>query len=82
MPMDNIGDNCTQCHRDTARGSGLFVNRIPSETDTEEGWLCRKCQETECDVCGNLTSSYEVTESGLWVCENCKGCSGGDEQNE
>ena len=71
MDMKNIGDNCTQCGRSTALGSGLFVNRIPSITDTEEGYMCPECQQVECDSCGNLTLSYIVTESGLWVCENC-----------
>ena len=71
MDIEDIKDNCTHCGRSTAFGSGLHAMRIPSITDTKEGWLCQECQQVECDSCGNLTLSYLVTESGLWVCENC-----------
>ena len=44
----NIGNECTQCRKDTSLGSGRFVNRIPSGTDEFEGYLCPDCQvETE-----------------------------------
>lgn len=56
----DIGDRCTHCGRETAIGSGLFVDRIPSYTDSEQasewledwervdyisGYLCRECLE-------------------------------------
>lgn len=46
---------CVQCGRDTAFGSGLFVNRISAQTEFErddgvievrDGYLCPECQET------------------------------------
>ena len=49
--IKNIGDLCTSCHRDTSFGSGLFVNRIPSGTNTEDGYLCPDCQMYDCDRC-------------------------------
>jgi hypothetical protein len=42
--MTNIGDECTECRRDTSFGSSLFVDRIPSGTDDFEGYLCPECQ--------------------------------------
>ena len=47
----DIGDLCTHCHRDTSFGSGLFVNRIPSMTEDEDGYLCPECQMFDCDRC-------------------------------
>jgi cytochrome c553 len=44
MPAKDVGDLCTSCHRDTGAGSGLWVNRIPSLTESEDGYLCRECQ--------------------------------------
>ena len=70
--MKNIGDNCTHCGRSTAFGSGLFVNRIASITDTEEGWLCPECQQVECDICEKLTLNYAINDDGNIVCENCE----------
>ena len=47
----NIGNECTQCRKDTSPGSGRFVNRIPSGTEEFEGYLCADCQEaTEISV--------------------------------
>ena len=68
MTID-IGNECTECRRDTSFGSGLFVNRIPSGTDEFEGYLCPECQLTECDKCGELgdCSGY----SDLFVCHDC-----------
>jgi hypothetical protein len=40
----NIGNECTQCRKDTSFGSGRFVNRIPSGTDELEGYMCEDCQ--------------------------------------
>ena len=44
MTID-IGDECTQCRKDTSFGSGRFVNRIPSATEELEGYLCPDCQD-------------------------------------
>lgn len=41
--LKDIGDLCTSCHRDTSGGSGLWIDRIPSITEAEFGWLCREC---------------------------------------
>ncbi len=39
----NIGDKCVSCLRDSAFGSGRFVNRIPAENEEYEGYLCGNC---------------------------------------
>ena len=49
--IKNIGDLCTNCHRDTSFGSGLFVNRVPSCTENEDGYLCPECLMLDCDRC-------------------------------
>lgn len=41
--MKDIGNLCTHCHKDTSFGSGRFVNRIPSTTDDEDGYMCAEC---------------------------------------
>ena len=69
--MINIGDNCTHCGRSTEFGSGLFINRIPSETEREEGYMCPECQLVECDTCEKLTLNYAINDDGNIVCENC-----------
>ena len=70
----DIGNLCTQCGEDTSFGSGRFVNRIPSGTDTQEGYMCAECQMTECDSCGELTLDYEVIDDSIFVCSlTCKG---------
>ena len=60
MKVD-IGNLCTTCGRDTTFGSGLFVNRIPSDgfdatlvlhtgreiEVTVEGYMCSECEESE-----------------------------------
>ena len=50
--MKDIGDLCTSCHRSTAFGTGLFVNRSPSMSDTENGYMCPECLAMDCDRCG------------------------------
>tara|TARA_R100001198_G_scaffold85873_1_gene60335 strand:+ start:46 stop:273 length:228 start_codon:yes stop_codon:yes gene_type:complete len=72
--MENIGSLCTHCGRDTAMGNsnGLFVNRVPSETDTQIGWLCVDCQLVECDNCGTETIDYMFVTDSI-VCESCFG---------
>lgn len=49
MAVIDIGDECTHCGRSTAFGSGLFVNRIPSTTETADGYMCPDCQQGEDD---------------------------------
>ena len=67
----NINDLCTSCHEDTSMGSGRFVNRIPSESDTEEGYMCAECQSSPCHKCQELTLEYIMTEGGVLFCEEC-----------
>ena len=69
MTID-IGNECTDCRRDTSEGSGLFGNRIPSETDEFEGYLCPDCQLTECDKCGQVCMECSGYNNML-VCEDC-----------
>ena len=38
--IQDIGDLCTSCHRSTAFGTGLYVNRVPSMSDDESGYMC------------------------------------------
>ena len=49
----DIGNLCTHCHNDTSFGSGRFVNRIPSETETESGYMCPGCQPSEDEIDSN-----------------------------
>lgn len=53
--MTETNDNCNECGRSTAPGSGLFVNRVPSLDDVEThkemgkpfpegGYICRECE--------------------------------------
>jgi hypothetical protein len=49
--IKDIGNLCTSCHKDTSFGSGLYVNRIPSGTSTEIGYMCADCQRYDCDRC-------------------------------
>ena len=67
----NIGNECTQCRKDTSFGSGRFVNRIPSSTDELEGYLCPDCQLVTCEVCEEETIEYEMTEGGTIICDDC-----------
>ena len=70
MTID-IGNECTQCRKDTSPGSGRFVNRIPSGTDELEGYLCPDCQLVTCEVCEEETIEYEMTEGGTIICDDC-----------
>lgn len=61
--MSDIGNRCVDCGKDTAFGSGRFVNRIPADADYEsidnegniifaegeyrDGYLCPNCQISE-----------------------------------
>ena len=70
MTILNVGDQCIECKRSTSFGTGLFVNRIPSMTDTMEGYLCHQCQLVECDKCGQGTLDYHL-DDGFILCDNC-----------
>jgi len=59
-------DPCTVCHRSTAFGFGLFVDRIPSEDD----WMCADCQQVECDTCKIKTLDYRIVDSRI-ECADC-----------
>tara|TARA_R100000306_G_scaffold59357_1_gene58321 strand:+ start:683 stop:928 length:246 start_codon:yes stop_codon:yes gene_type:complete len=60
FPDIDLGNRCTSCGKDTSFGTGLFVNRIPSDADAElvlsgktyhvtvEGYMCIECQ-TSCE---------------------------------
>ncbi len=63
---DNL---CIECHQDTSFGSGLFVNRIPAEHGTQDGYLCHQCQLVECDKCGQGTLDYHL--DGNILCNDC-----------
>ena len=65
-----IGNECTECRRDTSFGNGLFVNRIPSSTDKLTGYLCPNCQLMECEMCGELSLDFGGYE-GMVVCDEC-----------
>ena len=76
MTMNNIGNLCTHCHRDTSFGSGRFVNRIPSFTEDEEGYMCTDCQSMECDHCHEKCLDWETVHGGQTIlCYNCYGFS-------
>tara|TARA_R100001530_G_scaffold46261_1_gene34781 strand:- start:975 stop:1205 length:231 start_codon:yes stop_codon:yes gene_type:complete len=68
--MKDIGNLCTSCHEDTSFGSGKFVDRIPSGTDTEDGYMCVECQSIECDECNNKTIDYVMKNSRI-ICGKC-----------
>jgi hypothetical protein len=70
MTID-IGDECTQCRKDTSFGSGRFVNRIPSATDELKGYLCPDCQLVTCEVCNQDTIEYVLTVGGTIICDDC-----------
>jgi len=38
---------CDECGRDTRRGTGLFVNRLPADI----GYICPDCSAIDCDRC-------------------------------
>ena len=66
----DIGNECTECRRDTSFGNGLFVNRIPSSTDKLTGYLCPNCQLMECEMCGELSLDFGGYEA-MVVCDEC-----------
>ena len=66
----DIGNNCVYCNKDTSFGSGLFVNRIPADSDCEiedsegntifadgqyrDGYACADCMARPCDRCDEM----------------------------
>ena len=40
----DIGNKCIYCFKDTSKGSGLFVDRIPADDGVHDGYSCRDCQ--------------------------------------
>ena len=75
----DVRSMCVDCGKDTALGSGLFVDRIPSDkiwsiNDRFEigvdGYLCRDCQLLDCDKCGTGVLYYQLIDNSV-ICENC-----------
>ena len=68
----NIGEKCVQCLQDTSFGSGKYVNRIPADNGSYDGYECSACQSCECDVCLEPTLEYHIcNETGKIYCDNC-----------
>ena len=79
LPFIDVRSMCVDCGKDTALGSGLFVDRIPSDkiwsiNDRFEievdGYLCRDCQLLDCDKCGTGVLYYQLIDNSV-ICENC-----------
>ena len=79
LPFIDVRCMCVDCGKDTALGSGLFVDRIPSDkiwsiNDRFEievdGYLCRDCQLLDCDKCGTGVLYYQLIDNSV-ICENC-----------
>jgi len=67
IELIDIGDHCTHCGRDTSPGTGLFVNRIPSDTETERGYLCPDCAAFDCDRCGEkIEVDHDITPEDVY----------------
>ena len=70
----NRGNMCLDCRKDTSFGTGRFVNRTPSETDKERGYLCKNCEDKfyldAGIVCLNCD---EQSLEGNSECLECKG---------
>ena len=69
-------DECIECGKPTAFGSGLFVNRIPADNGEKEGYMCAECQAIDCQFCGKATLEYEVKKvednlAPFVVCLDC-----------
>tara|TARA_R100000458_G_C8278539_1_gene254960 strand:- start:8702 stop:8935 length:234 start_codon:yes stop_codon:yes gene_type:complete len=55
---------CCECGTSVAWGSGWFVNRIPCD----DGWLCRHCAGSDCDICGErIYVDEEEAFDGMWM---------------
>ena len=69
MTID-IGNECTQCRKDTSFGSGRFVDRIPAGNDEFEGYLCTECRLMTCEMCNEEVIDYGGY-NGMIVCDDC-----------
>lgn len=83
VPVINIGDLCTHCLRDTAYGTDLFVDRIPSGTEWSvttgladditvdvNGWMCVDCYSLPCGVCGESTDDYTLRDGKVYCADH------------
>tara|TARA_R110000744_G_scaffold142448_1_gene254104 strand:- start:239 stop:583 length:345 start_codon:yes stop_codon:yes gene_type:complete len=57
----DIGNRCVNCGKDTSFGSGLFVNRIPADSD---------CESDVNNKQGNPIFADGEYRNG-WLCPNC-----------
>jgi hypothetical protein len=64
-------DPCVHCGKSTSFGSGLYVNRIPAETEDADGYMCASCQSIECVVCKQPTLDYSFNDEGDALCDEC-----------
>ena len=84
--MINVGEHCIYCNQSVAWGSGLYVNRIPSDYGEKTGFACSTCLLMECDVCGELSSDIGSSDMTSFkdvadvVCDDCVAKSGGWEE--
>lgn len=73
----DIGDLCTHCGCDTSPGSGMWVNRIPSGSESADGeweldgYMCADCQTDTCSVCGKETLEWSMHAHKGIVCDEC-----------
>ena len=79
LPFIDVGSICVDCGKDTSFGSGLFVDRIPSDTIWSvnqtfnievDGYLCRECQLVDCGHCDNAVLNYQIVDGSI-VCDDC-----------
>lgn len=79
LPVIDVGSICVDCGKDTSMGSGLFVDRIPSDKVWSvnqifnievDGYLCRECQLIDCDNCENAVLYYKIVDGSI-VCDDC-----------
>ena len=69
-------DECIECGKPTAFGSGLFVNRIPANNGEKDGYMCAECPARDCPFCGKAPLEYEVKKvednlAPFVVCLDC-----------
>ena len=59
-----MNQDCVECKRSTAFGSGLFVNRIPADdNEGNVGYMCPECQMIECEECNQkVLDDYEIID--------------------
>ena len=72
----DLGDLCTNCGRNTAWGSGRFINRIPSDTDATlklqgidpEVW---PQMDDSASVVSVTVTGYMCVECQSFTCDRC-----------